>query len=115
MRNLQTTDIFSAIRLLTRIGIREEVQEVATRAAESKDKKAKIDMGFDLFFGILEKASQENAENEIYKFIANLFECDPEEVRVMKPIKLFKDLGKVADFEEWKDFFGYVRALIMKK
>lgn len=115
MRSLETHDIFSAVRVLTKIGVREEVMEVAKRAEESKAKKVKMDMGFDLFFGILEKATQENAEKEIYKFIADLFECEWEEVCKMHPITMLKKLEQVANIEEWKDFFGYVRRLIMKK
>jgi len=115
MRSLQTSDLFSAVRLLTRIGVREEIKDVVTRAEESKTKKVKMDMGFDLLFGVLEKAAQENAENEIYKFIADLFGCEPGEVRTMKPIELFKKLEEVANIEEWKDFFKHVAALMKKK
>lgn len=115
MRNLETQDIFAAVRLLSKIGVREEIKEVARQAEENKTKTVRFDLGFDLFFGVLEKATEKNAEDEIYKFIANLFECEPEEVRKMKPIKLIKDLEKVANIEEWKDFFGYVKGLMKKK
>lgn len=115
MRSLETHDIFAAIRLLNKIGVREEIQDVAKKAEESKTKKVRLDMGFDLMFGILEKAAQENAETEIYKFIANLFECEWEEVRKMNPIELMKQLEKVANIEEWKNFFDYVAKLIKKK
>lgn len=115
MRNLQTCDLFSMVRLLTKIGIREEIKDVVKRAEDSKTKNVKMDMGFDLLFGVLEKAAQENAENEIYKFIADLFGCEPEEVRTMKPIDLFKKLEDVANLEEWKDFFKHVAALMKKK
>ena len=115
MRNLETQDIFAAVRLLSKIGVREEIKEVARQAEENKTKTVRFDMGFDLLLGIIEKATQENAEKEIYKFIANLFECDPEKVAKMKPIELMKDLEKVANFEEWKDFFGYVKGLMKKK
>ena len=115
MRNLETQDIFNAVRLLNKIGVREEIKEVAKQAEEKESKKSRFDLGFDFIFGIIEKATEENAEDEIYKFIANIFECEPEEVRKMKPIKLMKDLEKVADLEEWKDFFGYVKGLMKKK
>ena len=115
MRKLETSDVFKAGRLLTKIGVRDEIRDVAIRAEENKGKKVKIDFGFDLMFGIFEKAMQENAENEIYKFIADLFECDPDEVRHMNPVQMFKKLEQVANIEEWKSFFGYVRGLIMKK
>lgn len=105
MRSLQTTDIFAACRMLSKIGVREEIREVALKAEESKTKKIRVDMGFDLMFGILEKATQEKAENEIYQFLSGIFECDPEEIRVMDPFVLFEKLGEVADFEKWKSFF----------
>ena len=108
VRKLQTSDLFAAIRLLKKIGVREEIKEVAKRAEESKEKIIKTDMGFDLFFGILEKAAEENAETEVYKFIADLFGCTWKEVSVMNPIQLFKQLSEVADFKEWKDFFKCV-------
>ena len=112
MRNLETRDIFAASRLLRKIGVREEIKAVAKEAEESKGKKVRFDMGFDLMLGILEKATTESAEVEIYKFIASLFECEWEEVRSMNPITLFKKLEEVANFEEWKSFFGYVAKLM---
>lgn len=115
MRNLQTSDLFSLCRILSAIGIREEIREVAIKAEESKTKKVKVDMGFDLLFGILEKATKEKAEVEIYKFIANLFECNWEEVRDMDPVELLDKLEQVADIEKWKSFFKRVAALMKKK
>lgn len=114
MRNLETSDIFAAVRLLNKIGVREEIREVAKQAEENKSNKIRFDMGFDLMFGIIEKAASENAENEIYKFIADIFECEWEDVRKMNPIELFKNLGKVANFEEWKNFFDYVKRLMKR-
>lgn len=118
MRGLQTSDIVAAARLLTKIGLKEEIKEVARQAEENKNsenKKDKFDFGFDLIFGVIEKATQKNAEREIYTFIADLLECTPEEVEKMNPAKMLKALLEVANVEEWKDFFGYVRQLIMKK
>ena len=111
MRSLETSDIFAAVRLLNKIGVREEIREVAKQAEENKTNKVRFDMGFDLIFGIIEKATSENSEKEIYKFIANLFECEWEEVRKMNPITLMKKLEEVANIEEWKSFFGYVKRL----
>ena len=115
MRNLETRDIFSASRLILEIGVREEIQEVAKRAEESKDNKAKIDMGFDLFFGILSKAVDENNEEKIYKFIANILECDWIEVSKMDPFDLYEKLKEVAPPEKWTNFFKCVAKLIPKK
>ena len=115
MRHLQTTDIFEAFRLICKIGVREEIRKVAIQAEENKGKKIQIDFGFDLMFGILEKATQKNAEKEIYHFISGLLECNPEEVAKMNPAKMLNSLLEVANIEEWKDFFGYVQRLILRK
>lgn len=115
MRGLQTSDIFSAIRTLTKIGVREEIKAIAKQAEENKGNINQFDLGFDLMLGIIEKASGQKAEKEIYILIADLFECTPDEVRKMHPVKMFKTLLEVANIEEWKDFFGYVRRSIMKK
>jgi len=115
MRNLRTSDLFEAIRLTSAIGIREEIKEVARQAEENKGKKIKVDFGVDLILGIMEKAAQESAEKEIYKFIANILECEWEEVRDMDPIDLLDQLEKVADLEKWKNFFKRVAKSIMKK
>lgn len=115
MRNLKTTDIFSLCRLLNKIGIREEIREVAKQAEETKGNKIRFDMGFDLMFGIIEKATEEKAETEIYKFIADIFECEWETVRDMDPLELLEKLEEVAEFEKWKNFFKRVAELMKKK
>ena len=112
MRKLKTADIFSATRLICAIGVREEVQEVAKRAEESNTKKIKMDLGFDLFFGIIEKATKKESEKEIYMFIADIFECKWEEVRDMDPFVLMDKLEEVADLEKWKNFFKRVAKLM---
>ena len=115
MRNLKTSDIFSACRLLYEIGVREEIREVARHAEENKGKRIQFDMGFDLLMGILEKATAEHAENEIYKFISNIFECEWETVRDMDPIELLDKLEQVASIEKWKNFFKRVAKLMKQK
>ncbi len=115
MRSLRTSDIFSMCRVLSKIGVREEIRAVAKAAEESKGKKVKVDFGFDLLFGIIEKATQENAEKEIYIFIGDIFECEWESVRDMDPIELMDKLEEVADIEKWKNFFKRVAALMKKK
>jgi len=115
MRNLETRDLFEAGRLISKIGIREEILEIAKRAEENAGKKIKIDFGVDLILGIFEKAMHQNTEKEIYVFIANIFECTWEDVQHMDPLDLFDKLEQVADFEKWKSFFKRAVRLIPKK
>ena len=115
MRTLETRDLFSAYRLLSKIGIREEIKEIALKAEGEKGKASQKEIGFEFLFGVLEKATHENAEEEIYKFIANIFECEWESVRSMNPVEMFDKLEQVADLESWKSFFKRVAALMQKK
>lgn len=114
MRKLETTDVFEAARLILKIGVREEVQDVVARAQESKDKQVKLDLAFDLFVGIISKAASKNAEIEIYKFLANIFECDANDVGKMDPFDLIEKLQEVASFEKWKNFFKLAAKSIRK-
>ena len=115
MKTLGMEHVFSATRLLMEIGVREDVRTAAKRGQEIKTKEEKTDLGIDFAFGILEKAVERKSEEKIYVFIADLLECDPGEVRAMKPLDLCKRLEEVASIEEWKDFFGYVKRLMQKK
>ena len=115
MRSLRTSDIFSMCRLLSKIGVRDEIKEVAARAEENKGKNIQFDVGFDLIIGIIEKATTENSEKEIYIFIADLFECEWEEVRDMDPVEMLDKLEEVTSIDKWKNFFKRVAALMKKK
>lgn len=114
-RKLEFGDIFEGARLVEKLGIREEVIEVAKRAEESKVKKVKIDMGFDLFFSIMSKAISQDAEWEIYKFLSNIFECTPEEVKKTDPLVVFQTIEEIASFEDWAVFIKRVIKAIPKK
>lgn len=115
MRKLQMTDVFAAARLLSKIGVREEMREVAKAASEKGKAAVEFDMGYDLMFGIIDKATTAGSEKEIYAFIADILEVTWEEVSKMHPAKMFNQLKEAASDEEWKDFFGFVARLIKKK
>ena len=115
MRNLQTSDIFAACRLVSAIGMREELRAIAQEMEGNAGKRVQWDFGFDFLLAIIDKAAQEKAENEVYKFIAGIFECECDAVREMDPIELFDKLGQVADWEKWKAFFDRLMLLLKKK
>ena len=102
MRSLQTTDVFSAIRLINKIGVREEIKEVARMVEAKPGKKLRADAGVDLLLGILERASTQQGEAEIYIFLADLLECNPDDVRTMDPIDLMEKLEKSYHFFHWR-------------
>jgi hypothetical protein len=110
MRNLQTTDIFSFVRLINKIGIKEELKQKAT--AQNADVES---LGYDLIFMVLEKAAEPEAEKEIYSFFAPIFETTEEELRVMDPLEFVEKISTVASWERWKSFFSSAAKLTKSK
>lgn len=107
MRNLQTRDLFNAVRLVKEIGIREEIKNIALKVNVSDKDKQKVnieEIGIELVFSIFDRATEKNIEEKIYEFLAGPFECKSDDVAQMDPVDLLENLTKVADIKKWKDF-----------
>lgn len=103
MRELKTPDLFAFVRLIDKIGLKEEIQKIGLKA----DPKADIEkLGADILFMLLEKCTTEAAEQEIYKFFAPIFEVTVEEIKDMNPFEFFEKVKTVASLEKWKSFFS---------
>ncbi len=107
MRELQTSDIFAFVRLINKIGIKDELKEKAI--APNTDIES---LGYDLIFMVIEKASDEKAEKEIYSFFAPIFGNTEEELRTMDAIEFLEKVTQVASLERWKSFFTSVAKLM---
>lgn len=109
MRNLTTRDIFSMSRIVTKMGIKEELR----RLADTSTAQSKLDVGIDIFMAIITKASTKEAENEIYAFLGSVLDTTPEAIADMDPNKLIESLTG-PESEQWKDFFMKVLKLIQR-
>lgn len=103
MRNLQTKDLFSAVRTIKTIGVKEEFKKVLSKENSNED-----ETGLNLFFSLLEKASESDSEQSIYEFLSGPLEMDIKEIATMDPIDLIESIEKIADISKWKDFFKKV-------
>lgn len=110
MRKLQTSDIFGMCRVVSAIGVKEEIRSIAL----SKEKKSMEDKGYDLIFALFEKATASKAEKEFYKFFANIFEMEPKEVEKMDPVEFMDMLVEAASIDKWKAFFSRVASIMVK-
>lgn len=110
MRKLQSRDIFSAARLISEIGIKDDFIALAEKAKTT----GKIDAGYDLLFVILERVTTSKAEKSFYEFLAGILETEPEEVAQMDPCLLMDKLLEVADVENWRNFFSHLRSLMKR-
>lgn len=111
MRDLQTSDIFAFVRVITKAGLKEELKEKVLKV----DNIGEIDsesFGYDLIFTAIEKCSTPDAEKELYTFFGNIFEMKPDEVKKMDAIEFLESVTKIADLERWKNFFSSAAKLM---
>lgn len=126
VRKLNTADLFEFMRMVKRTGVKDELKKVAKNMPK-KDKKPQLkvveegddnspeiivkeapsqaEVGIDLAFSVMEIFSNQNAEDEIYKFIARPFQCTPEEVAENDLMDTIEKLKDVADAQKWASFF----------
>jgi hypothetical protein len=102
MRKLKTSDLFAFARCLKDIGLKDEIKKIAMEANNVGDIAEK---GFDYFYILFEKVTDNKSEQAIYEFLSGIFEMTPEEVEKMDPIEWLDNLTKIADFNAWKTFF----------
>lgn len=101
MRKLNTSDVFAFTRLVKEIGLKEEIKNITTKAAEETDVKA---LGLDIIFTLIEKFSEVNSENALYEFLSRPLEISEEEVGTMDLFDLVEKIMQIADVEKWKTF-----------
>lgn len=102
MRQLNTSDLFKAARLIRKMGIKEDLKKFAEGINADQNQE---EVGIDMLMLIFERATDETAEQLIYEFLAGPFEVAPHEVKEMELFKMVESLFKVADVEKWKGFF----------
>ena len=109
IRKLKTKDMFSFARVIKHLDLKYEIQEIAKKA----DKIADVwDSGFDLVYTIFERAAEEEAEQEIYAWLAPILGITEEELAEMELnplIELLREFTKVNDLTH---FFKSAAALM---
>ena len=118
MRNLKSTDLFAALRIVREVGVKEEMKAFAARIADkSLTEENQREIGVEFLWGLLGNAGTEKAEKAVYEFLAGPMEYTVQELRDMDLIefgkKIVEFVGSV-DIEDWKAFFTQVAELMKK-
>lgn len=119
MRNLNGHDVFMALKVLQKIGVKDELVELTTymnrvadgKAAVTAEKQEKV--GAKLIFGLLSNAGDEEAEKAVFRFLAGPLEADPDELAARDLLDLCEDVEKYIesiDRERWTAFFRSLSA-----
>lgn len=111
MRKLQSTDIFTCCRLITEIGLKDEIKQIALGANKVSDISIE-EVGFNLIWAIFEKATTKKAEEKVFNFLADILEEDAETLKASDPSEF---IDKIVSIEGWASFFSSVASLMKLK
>lgn len=100
MRKANIEDMFKIGRLVTKLGIKEQIFE----AQKGKEIDNFEEIGFDLVYMIFEKVVSKEVENEIYDVLSGPFEMPKEDIRKLSLSKLLEHFTSVFDLETVVNF-----------
>lgn len=119
MRNLKSTDLFAALRVVREIGIKDEVNRFAKIAQGSEaSEELQRELGLELILGILANCGTESAEKAMYDFLSGPLEISVPELKDMDLEEFadtIRDFITSIDLEHWRGFFESLAALTMRQ
>lgn len=113
MRRLQTSDIFSAVRVIKKAGLKEELKPVMEMAAKGKVRIE--DVGMEAMLTIVEAFANKNAEDSMYELLSGPLERPLEEIKTMGLVELAEELKALAEVSDIKAFFTVLSATMRKQ
>lgn len=116
MRNLQTHDLFVALKIAKSAGIKEEIQKIALKLQNAENVNER-EVGLDFVMTILSNCADDKTEALLYDFIGSILEIAPGDIAIMNPLELIekiKELKTVISVEEWQSFFQSFAQVLMK-
>lgn len=123
MRNVNTSDLFSAMRLVKLAGVSDRIKPILQKYSgvikeddnEEDADKVRRQFGMDLLFELMDGFSRKETEAEFYNFLSSIMEVKPEDIRNLPPKELFDAFKELAGNEGWRDFFTQLANLITMK
>lgn len=109
MRKLKTSDIPVLCRCLKRLGLRDQIREIAQNSNNARDAWSR---GFDLLWNFFDIATEREGEGALYEFLAGPFEITPEEVRDLDVEILLGNLQQLAKENNLTAFFKSAAVLM---
>lgn len=113
MRKIVTTDVFSALRLVQKSGLKDKLVPVIENLAKNPESVERS--GIIGFLTIIEVFAENSCEQMIYEWLAGPFECKAKEIANMELDELAKRLEQLAEANNIRSFFTSLSRLITKK
>ena len=122
MRNLQATDIFSVVKILNGIGLKnikesidfEEINKIRKGMTEDNADALTSQVGVNVVMSIATVILENlpNVESDLYNFIGSVIDMKAKEVAKMDMGEFMDILVSIIQKEEFKDFFKRASKLI---
>ena len=122
MRNLQATDIFSVVKILNGIGLKnikesidfEEINKIRKVMTEDNADAVTSQVGVNVVMSIATVILENlpNVESDLYNFIGSVIDMKAKEVAKMDMGEFMDILVSIIQKEEFKDFFKRASKLI---
>ena len=122
MRNLQATDIFSVVKILNGIGLKnikesidfEEINKIRKGMTEDNADAVTSQVGVNVVMSIATVILENlpNVESDLYNFIGSVIDMKAKEVAKMDMGDFMDVLITIIQKEEFKDFFKRASKLI---
>lgn len=114
MRNLNGHDVFMALKVLKKIGVKDELLELAQSIGKEESQEK---VGARLIFGVLANAGDDEAEKAFFDFLAGPLETPAKELAEMDLLDLADEIDrfvKTVDRERWSSFFHSLLASLKR-
>ena len=122
MRNLQATDIFSVVKILNGIGLKnvkeaidfEEINKIRKGMTEENADVISSQVGLNVVISLATVIIENlpKVENDLYNFIGSVIDVKAKDVAKMDMGELMDVLITIIQKEEFKDFFKRASKLI---
>lgn len=119
MKQLATSDVFAAMRIVKAAQLSDEVARMGA-LVKSGHKVNMEEVGLQFVFRCIEKCAGTEAEKAIYNFLGNILDIEPKKIAATDPFELFDLLTEYkAQFFDGEEnqkrvasFFGCVAKLM---
>jgi len=112
MRKLKTCDIPAFCRVVKSLDIKERLRTAAAAFSDEGsegDEDITWNVGFELVWGLLDKASDKAFEEVVYEFFSGPFECTPEEFANLDLDELAEGIHHIVTENDLRSFFKFVQ------
>lgn len=119
MRNLITSDLFAALRIVKEVDVKEEIKRLSAAIQNDKvSKQTQTEIGMELIFSLLANCGTERAEKAFYAFLSGVMEIDEDALKNMELTEFadkVKEMVEAIDIDHWKGFFHSLVQLIQRQ